>query len=755
MKKTNNTTSGFMAQLPKNIFSGFVVSLIALPLGLGLALASEAPPISGIIAAVVGGIIVSIFGGSNVTITGPGNGLVVVLLGAITTLANGDLYQGYIFTLAAIICSGALMIIIGQLKLGILSDFFPSSAIQGMLAAIGISIFAKQFHVMLANTSIKGDTISLLTDIPSSVLLLFEPENKTIAIAAIVGVLSFLIMLFYGKIRNKYFQLVPAPMWIVLIAIGLSYYYEVFSSDPYPIDTELLVQIPNDIFSKFPSPDFSLLLDPKFISVVIAITLISSIESLLSIKAVDKLDPLKRRSNINKDLTALGIASIVSGFLGGLNVVTVIARSSVNVNNSGSNRSSNFFHSFFLILFVVLFQDQLRRIPLTALAAILVYTGYKLAAPRNLKDIAKIGKEQVFIFFATIIATITTNLITGILIGILATIIIHFILNKSVILFARNLFKPNVLMFKEGINGTYFVSVKNFSSFLNYSRLKRKLDTIPENQDTVIDFSLCDFVDYTVQDSLLGYQETFKRKGGSFEITGLDIHGTSSEHPLAVRSLISFSKKAKIKNGTSNLTKRQQDLQHIANDFSWGYDPQKTNDVIGVSDFVFFKTKKINYLNNSIYDPQSVFKIFDIEFSEGEFIARTSVRATMLIIRLKKEIPKFTLDKEGLLEFLYKFSGFRDIDIQGHPDFSKRFFLLGENPEKIQSFFTDELVLFLESNPYYHIECKSDSLLIMSKTRLASSKEIKSLINYSTHLEKVISGIQYDEIVLKSPKIKS
>lgn len=754
MKNSKNNTSSFIAQLPKNIFSGFVVSLIALPLGLGLALASEAPPISGIIAAVVGGIVASIFGGSNVTITGPGNGLVVVLLGAITTLANGDLYQGYIFTLAAIICSGALMIIIGQLRLGILSDFFPSSAIQGMLAAIGISIFAKQFHVMLANTNIKGNTISLLSNIPDSVLLLFKPEYNSIAIAALVGVVSLLIMFFYGKIRNKYFQLVPAPMWIVLIAIGLSYYYEIFSNDPFPINADLLVQIPDSVFSNFPTPDFSLVLDFKFIGVVFAITLISSIESLLSIKAVDKLDPLKRRSNVNKDLTALGIASIVSGFVGGLNVVTVIARSSVNVNNSGTNRSSNFFHSVFLLLFVVLFQDQLKRIPLTALAAILVYTGYKLAAPRNLKDVAKIGKEQLIIFFATVLATITTNLITGILIGILTTIIIHFILNKSIMFFIRNLFKPNVLMFKEEVNDTYFVSVKNFSSFLNFSKLKRRLDTIPENHDAIIDFSLCDFVDYTVQESLLGYQETFKRKGGSFEITGLDIHGTSSEHPLAVRSLIPFSKKIKI-GGKSNLTKRQVDLENIAKDFSWQYDPKKDNNILSLHDFVFFKTKNISYKNNSIYDPKSIFRISDVVFSEGEFIARTLVRTTILVIKLEKEIPKFTLDKEGLLEFVYKFAGFKDILIEGHPDFSKRFFLLGENPEKIRLFFTDELVLFFESNPYYHIECNGDSLLLMRKERLASIKEIKALLDYGTRLEKVISNIQYDEILLKSPKIKS
>jgi len=752
MKKFKTNMSGFITTLPKNIFSGFVVSLIALPLGLGLALASEAPPISGIIAAVVGGIIVSIFGGSHVTITGPGNGLVVVLLGAITTLANGDLYQGYLFTLAAIICAGGLMVLIGVLRLGILSDFFPSSAIQGMLAAIGISIFAKQFHVMVANTGAKGDTVSLLVNIPHSVIKLFSPEFNHLVVAAIVGIISLLIMMFYGKIRNKYLQLVPAPMWIVLLVIGLSYYYEFFSSATYPITEKLLVQIPDKVFSSFPSPDFSSVFQLKFIGVVLAITLISSIESLLSMKAVDKLDPEKRRSNTNKDLMALGIASIASGFVGGLNVVTVIARSSVNVNNGGNNRSANFFHSIFLVLFVVLFQDQLSRIPLTALAAILVYTGYKLAAPRNLKDVAKIGKEQLIIFSATIIATITTNLINGILIGILTTLLIHFILNKSVMLFARNIFKSNVLMFKEELNETYFVSVKNFSSFLNYYKLKRNLDSIPEESDVVIDFSLCDFVDYTVQESLFGYQETFKRKGGSFEITGLDKHGTASEHPLAVRSLISISRKFKI---GVNLTKRQEDLQKVSDDFSWNYDPKKQENIAVLNDFVFFKIKRIKHLYNSIFNNDSSFKISDVEFSEGEFIARKDVTTTILTVDLQKEIPSFTLDREGFIEFVYKIAGFKNILIESHPDFSKRFYLLGEHTEKIKLFFTDELVLFFESNPYYHIESNGKTLLLMRKERVASVKEIKALLDYGIRLEKIISQINYDEILLKSLQIKT
>ena len=401
-----NTFKTFLGELPKNLFSGFVVSLIALPLGLGLALASGAPPISGIIAAIVGGVITSVIGGSNVTITGPGNGLVVVILASITTLGNGDMYQGYLFTLAAIVFSGIIMVILGFLRMGSLGDFFPSSAIQGMLAAIGIGIFAKQVHVMFGDLDAKGSIIELLIQIPQGFFNFLKTDNTSIFYAGLIGIVSLLIMIFYSKIRNRYFQLIPAPMWIVVLSIGMYYYFEIFSNTSYPIDQNLLIELPNDILSNFAFPDFGMIYEFNFINAVISITLIASIESLLSIKAVDKLDPLKRRSNINKDIRALGLATIISGFLGGLNVVTVIARSSVNVNNKGSNRSANFFHAGFLILFILLFASELKKIPLPALAAILVYTGYKLASPENLKKVFSIGSEQLIIFLVTLIVKI-------------------------------------------------------------------------------------------------------------------------------------------------------------------------------------------------------------------------------------------------------------------------------------------------------------------------------------------------------------
>ncbi len=728
--KQKNKTNNFLKGLPKNIFAGFVVSLIALPLGLGLAIASEAPPISGIIAAVVGGIIVSILGGSNVTIAGPGNGLVIVVLGAITTLGGDDLYQGYLFTLAAVVFSGILILLLGFLKMGRLADFFPASAIEGMLAAIGLGILSKQFHIMVGHNEANGSIISLLIQIPEAIYNLIVNGDTSEKIAATIGVISLLIMIFYSKIRNKYFQLIPAPMWILILTIGFSYVF-VALNIPYPMEAKYLVNIPNDIFGSMAFPDFSIIYKSEFLMVVFALTFISSIESLLSIKAVDKLDPEGRRSNVNRDLKALGLATTISGLLGGLNVVTVIARSSVNVNNNATNRSANFFHALFLIIFIVVFQEQLKSIPLAALAAILVYTGYKLATPTNFSKIAKIGKEQILIFLTTLLTTLFTNLMTGISAGILITFIIHIIINRSFSLFIKHLFKPNILMFKEPDGGNYYVSIKHFCSFINFYRLKNRLDAIPENGNVILDFSMCSFVDHTSFEGVENYVQTFDKKGGSIELVGLDKHETDSKHPFAIRKLIPSMALKPIEN---YFTKRQKNIKATAKEYKWKYVPKKNKDTQFLSDFIFFRTREISYYYNNLFDKINRKSVFDVEFTEGAFIAKEVVKATVLHIKLDQKIPIFTLDKEGLLEMIYSLAGFENISIDNHPDFNKRFYLSGENKNEIKKIFTDDLILFLESNPYYHIESNGCSLMILKKERLLSVKEIKAMIYFGAQL---------------------
>ena len=723
--------------MPKNLFAGFVVSLVALPLGLGLAIASEAPPISGVIASVVGGMVAAILGGSQLTITGPGNGLVIVLLSAITTLGGGDLYQGYLFTLAAIVFAGILMFLFGVFRLGALSEFFPSSALQGMLAAIGIGILAKQLHVMLGISSVSGTPLDLLLLVPKSIQQLYLNPSLAVLLPAGLGVFSLLILAFYSRLRNPLFHLIPAPMWVVLAAVGLTYYFDLVLRVPYPVAENLLIRLPENVLKNLPFPDFSIVLSGPFVSTVFSITLIASIESLLSIKAVDKLDPQKRRSNVNKDLRALGLGTALSGLVGGLNVVTVIARSSVNVNNGGSNRSSNFAHALFLLAYVLLFQDQIERIALPALAAILVFTGYKLAAPKNLLNVLTIGKEQAAIFGVTLMVTLTNDLITGIGAGILATFLIHVAINRSVSLFSRNWLKPNVLMYKEEESGNYYVSVKSFSSFLNFYKLKRKLDEIPESEHAIVDFSLCEFVDHTVMEGLNDYRRVFSRKGGAFEIIGLDAHGTDTQHPFAIRKTLPSNDFFKLGN---NLTKRQMSLQKLATILGWEYRSELSSDTKKLERFDYFKSKVVNYQYNELISTDDQFHLFDLSYTEGAFIAKEDIKASFLLVELRYSIPKFILDRENFLGGLNEQTSYADLDFSQFPDFSRRFFLGGENATSIRKLFSQDLVFFFESHQYYRVESIGNGLLIKGKNRLSSIQEVKSLLAFSNELMALLNA---------------
>ena len=721
----------FLSSLPRNIFSGFVVSLVALPLGLGLAIASEAPPIAGVIASIVGGVICSIFGGSNLTITGPGNGLVVVLLYSITSLGNGDLYQGYLYTLAAIVFSGVLMFLFGVFRLGALSEFFPSSSLQGMLAAIGIGILAKQLHVMLGVTTVNGAPLNVLSKVPDTLSFLFSNLTLYFWVPVFLGLFSLVVLIFYSKLRSPLFRMVPAPMWVIVFAVGVSFYLEFFTDGLYSISESLMIRLPKNIVTNIPAPDYSLIGSLEFITTVISITLIASIESLLSVKAVDKLDPQKRRSNVNKDLRSLGIATTLSGLIGGLPVVTVIARSSVNVNNGGSNRTSNFTHAMFLLVFVLIFQDLIERIALPSLAAILVYTGYKLAAPDNFIRILKIGREQAAIFIITFVITLTNGIVVGIATGILFTFLIHVYLNNSFFLFSRNWLKPNVLMYLEAETGNYYLSVKNFCNFLNFFKLKKKLDEIPETSNVIIDFSLCDFVDHTVMEGLSEYISVFEKKGGGIEVIGLDSHSANTQHPFAIRKSLPSFDFFKFQN---NLTKRQISLKNFAKNQFWSYFPDPSLETKLLESFKYFKTKTINYQYNELAKDSEGFSIFDLSYSEGAFIAKDNLLSTFLLIKTEHAIPVFIIEKDFIFSGLGDQTSYDEVNFEMYPDFSNRFFLSGVDSVELKNLFDAELVFFFESHAYFRIESSEGKILIKGKSRLLSLQEIKSLISFAKEL---------------------
>ncbi len=709
----------------KNILPGLVVSLVALPLGLGLALASGAPPMAGIIAAVIGAVVLFFMGGSYVVISGPGNGLVVITLFAISSLGAGNTFLGYQLTLAAIVVSGAILLLLGLFRFGALAEFFPASAIKGMLAAIGLIILSRQIHVLIGVNNPNGlNAPALLAEIAQSFDIAIA--NKASYPAAGIGLLSLLLLFIIPNKGKSWISKIPAPMWV--ISLGMLYsYLSIYFPALFPaFADEHLLKLPSDLSKSIVFPNFSKWAEGSFIGIAFSLAFIAAVESLLSIKAVDKLDPLHRRSNVNKDLRALGLATIVSGLLGGLNVVAVIARSSVNVNNGATTAWSNLFHGVFLSLFFLLFSTQLQNIPLSVLAAILVYTGFKLTAPSQFRAMARIGWEELSLFVITYVATLFTNLITGILLGMLATLIVQmFSMGRSTVFF-RQLLRPNTLLYEES-SRKYHLSVKSFANFLNFLRIKNHLDTLSTESEVIVDFSLTTYVDYSVLEHLHQYKSSFSNGGGHLEIIGLDDLGRSSSHPMANR----FPRKFFEKRGYT-LTRRQKALRLFALSHEFMFDYHEIDESLGFQDFEYFKFKPINLLRNRLLPRHNTdWLLADVHYQEGDFYGNQSLHATMLSIPLAEAAPLFVIDRESLLDKVAFLAGFKDIVFELHPDFSNRFKVKGEDAAAIKRFLSRALIEFLEEHKSYHIECNGSALLIFEKERNATISEIKQMVNFA------------------------
>jgi carbonic anhydrase len=734
MHKPSSGFRGFTENWQADLKAGFVVSLVALPISIALALASGAPAIAGLISAVIGGILVAHLGGSFVTITGPGNGLAVVTLGAITTLGGGDMLAGYYMALGAIVVSGGLLFLLGTVRLGVLADLFPTSAVQGMLAAIGIIILAKQSHVMIGTLSPESsEPIPLLFEFLVSLKGLISADLDIIKVAA-MGIGSLIFLILFSKIRVGWMHSVPAPLWVVVIAVGIQMIGTKINGQSF-FPKEYLVNIPADWMSSWRLPDFSGIKEGSFWTAAVTLTFIASIESLLSIKGMDRLDPYKRKSNVNKDLRALGIATAVSGLLGGLSVVTVIARSSVNVSNGAKTRAANFFHGILILIFILFLRSLLTQIPLPALAAILVFTGYKLLNPSQFSRIADIGLEQLFLFFFTLFATLIYGLIFGIALGMLVTLVVQFVMTRSGMDILRYLSRPNTLLYEEE-DQKFILNINYFSNFLNYPRLKSKLDSVPPTSTLIADFSNSSFVDHTVMEHLAGYIELFEQKGGSLELVGLDMSAASATHPLGVQSKAnkpgSLLGGLRRNSGTAGLSAKQEKLSEFSVMNGMNFTSWPTPDWDAKLDqFNYFKYRRIDYTTNLLAHHSRQLFAIEVSSHSGEFIMKDSQQLACVVWEPQGvELPKFVLDRERIFERLAHFAGVKDI-LTGQIKFDHRFALKGSNAKAIRSFFTKECTDFLMSNPSFHMESNGSALLIFHKERVASVEEFKLMVNFA------------------------
>lgn len=529
------TIAAFGKNWKADLISGFLVFLIALPLCLGISLASGFPPVSGIFTAIIGGMLVSLFGGSQLTIKGPAAGLIVIALGSVEELGKGDMILGYKLTLAVIVVAGLLQIVFGLLRSGILSDFFPSAAVHGMMAAIGIIIVSKQIHILLGVKPEGKEPLELLKEIPHS----FSNLNPEIAI---IGLISLILLFTIPLIKNKFVKLVPVPLLVILLAIPLGHLFDLehehkylfLNHHEYNIGPRFLVTLPDNLLSAITFPDFSALFSFTSFKYIIMFALVGSLESLLSSKAIDTLDPWQRKSDMNRDLIGVGVGNTVAGLIGGLPMISEIVRSSANINNGGKTWWSNFFHGLFLLIFVAFFPFIIHQIPLSALAAMLIYTGYRLASPKEFYKTYKIGKEQLIIFLITIITTLATDLLIGIAVGIIVKLIIHF---KNGLPF-RYMFKPLFSVNVDESEQQYTIDVYHSAVFSNYIQLKKSLDILPRKKHLILDFSNANLVDHTVMENLHRYAEDYQYEGGTFELVGLEELQTYSKHNLSARKKI-------------------------------------------------------------------------------------------------------------------------------------------------------------------------------------------------------------------------
>lgn len=520
IKIPDDGIKGLKENFSTDAISGFIVFLLALPLSLGIAKASEFPPIMGLITAIIGGLIVSLFMGSKLTIKGPAAGLIVIVAGAVADFGGGEL--GWHYTLGAIVVAGFIQIGFGLLKLGKLSDFFPLSAIHGMLAAIGIIIIAKQIPILLdinpILTKSKGP-IGLLGNIPVFIANL-DPR------ASAIGLVSLAIMLFWSKLKIAWLKKIPAPLVVLILAIPAELIMDFQHTEP----NYALVHIGNLMDNIKVNVDFGgWAMKGIFIKYVIMLALVGSLESLLTVKAIDLMDTFKRKSNYNKDLIAIGVGNIFAGILGGLPMISEVARSSNNVNNGAKTRWANFFHGFFILVFLLFAAHLIELIPNTALAAMLIAVGIKLAHPREFIHMFKIGKEQLAIFLITIFFTLFEDLLVGIFAGMLVKMIVHLIHGAPI----SAMFKAPVIV--SGSDSEYLVEIDKAAMFSNYIGIKTKLSAIPKGMNITIDLKNTKLVDHSVIENLNLFANDYMSNGGSVKIIGLENHKKKSNNYLSAR----------------------------------------------------------------------------------------------------------------------------------------------------------------------------------------------------------------------------
>ena len=497
--------------LKKDLPSSIVVFLVALPLCLGIALASGAPLFAGILTGIIGGIVVSSISGSQLSVSGPAAGLTVIVFGAIASLGSYETF------LLAVVLAGILQIFLGILKAGIIANYFPSSVIEGMLAAIGIILILKQIpHAVGFDSDFEGDQSFIQPNHENTFSALLSSLDMISYGAVIISVLSLLIMIYWPGIKKL--SAIPAAILVVILGIILNIG---FQNTGLALSPEQLVTIPvvesfNEFTALFVFPDFAQIGNKEVWTVAFTIAIVASIETLLCIEAVDKVDPYKRVSPTNRELVAQGVGNMTSGLLGGLPMTSVIVRSSVNVNSGGKTKMASILHGLWLLLSLLFIPFLLNKIPLASLAAILLITGYKLARLSLFMKMWNNGKDQFIPFMVTVVAVVFTDLLKGVAIGML--IGVFYILRTNL----RNSYFYKIE--KNGDKNVIRIKLAQEVSFLNKASIQQTLLKLPKGSHVIIDGTDSMFIDKDVLEIIHNFRHSAFSKGTVVEILNIRDH---------------------------------------------------------------------------------------------------------------------------------------------------------------------------------------------------------------------------------------
>ncbi|RED95659.1 SulP family inorganic anion transporter [Marinoscillum furvescens] len=500
----------FGSNLKNDLPAGLVVALVALPLCLGIALASGAPLFGGLIAGIVGGLVVGLFSGSQLSVSGPAAGLTVIVLNAIDTLGT---YESF---LLAVFLAGLIQFTLGMLQAGIIGHFFPSSVIKGMLSAIGLILILKQIpHALGDDQDYEGDESFYQPDGENTFTeIILAIQNIDMGALIISGIALGILIMWERPFmkKQKWTSIVPGALVAVVWGMAANSILFPKMLPNLVLSAKHMVALPvagsvSEFVDFLTAPDFSQFANPDIYVVAVTIAIIASLETLLSLDAVDKLDPYKRIAPTNTELKAQGIGNMVSGLLGGLPLTAVIVRSTANVSSGGKTKVSAIFHGFLLIMSVMFFPDVLNLIPLSALAAVLLVVGYKLAKPSIFKGLYAKGTSQFIPYVITIVAILFTDLLIGITIGIIVGL---FYVLKT------NLHKAITL--KEVGEQEYIIRLEKDVSFLNKAFLRRTLRQIPDESHVVFDETESIFIDEDILETIEDFKHTAKNKNITMEI---------------------------------------------------------------------------------------------------------------------------------------------------------------------------------------------------------------------------------------------